>query len=85
MAETAEILRVAAKHLMEYAELEGTGFGEYWNVLCRIASYPYAMTPTFRNAVLTEVRFQLDLAENTLEIVEESEAVIRVNKSLRKR
>jgi hypothetical protein len=33
MAETAEILRVTAKHLMEYAELEGTGAGEYGAVI----------------------------------------------------
>lgn len=58
--------------LEEFAELEGSEAGEYWSLLCSLASREDCLSDQFKQALIKEMEGELRHIDATLEIVEET-------------
>lgn len=63
-------LKEKMKELEEYAELEGSENGDYWNALCNFSQFTHDMDSNLKEEIINEVDRCLEFIENNYELTE---------------
>jgi hypothetical protein len=79
-----EKLRKISNELQEYADLEGSEIGEYWNTISNMSYHYDAMSNQFFDALIKEIELQFeDIKENyKIKTEQEEQVVVRGYKEL---